>query len=587
MSTPLCPRFWYSIDKSALVSDPGFLIDPTDEAGKELNPDVFLFQELRHQPCLILLGEPGSGKSASLREECNSLSKNGENTLFVNLAEYSSDDSITKHVFQAPIWSKWRNGERLHLFLDSYDECRLSIRNIANVLSRELGNLESRDGLIIRLACRSGVWPANLENTLQELWGNEVSVYVQAPLRREDAISMISQLGIANHNDFLAKVGQIDAMPMATTPLSLKMLAQVYLQPQGLPAHRSELYEQGCRLLCTEVNPSRMDAGYTGNLSPDQRLTIASRIAALTLLCGRAGITTAPDADTRDRDWISDRDLAGGSEICQQSRFDVTQSSVLEVLASTRLFLPLGVKQFGWVHRVFSEFLAARYLLGHNLGIEQVRSLITHPSKRSAVVPQLQGVAAWLGGRPDILQFFCDSDPKVLLSIDLNAFDSASRASATAAILAAAGHLELTDFYVFSPHYKRLKHPDIEGQLRPVVVNRNAHWLQRRIAIQIAEECCAKELDDELRQIVADTSEDLSTRRWAVQAFSLPLTAASSEVVKDLLRQGIPEDVDDEVKGTILRALWPDSISSTEIVQFFTPMRNKNLFARYSTFVAY
>jgi hypothetical protein len=45
------------------LSDAGFLVNPDGKHGYRLNPDVVPWDSLASTPCLILLGEPGIGKS--------------------------------------------------------------------------------------------------------------------------------------------------------------------------------------------------------------------------------------------------------------------------------------------------------------------------------------------------------------------------------------------------------------------------------------------------------------------------------------------------------------------------------------------
>jgi hypothetical protein len=40
----------------------GYLADPEEKYGRIYNPFLFPFEEIAEIPCLILLGEPGTGK---------------------------------------------------------------------------------------------------------------------------------------------------------------------------------------------------------------------------------------------------------------------------------------------------------------------------------------------------------------------------------------------------------------------------------------------------------------------------------------------------------------------------------------------
>jgi hypothetical protein len=47
----------------------GYLLDPNARYGHIYNPDVETFESIARFPCLVLLGEPGMGKSRTLKTE--------------------------------------------------------------------------------------------------------------------------------------------------------------------------------------------------------------------------------------------------------------------------------------------------------------------------------------------------------------------------------------------------------------------------------------------------------------------------------------------------------------------------------------
>ena len=147
-------RFWYPHGETIQLTDGGFLWDPRDEFTQHFNVDLVALRDRRNSPCLILLGEPGSGKSTSLEADFDDIRECGEPALRFDLAQYGSDEALARGIFDDPAWQGWREGGSLTIFLDSYDECRLSLRNAAQVISRELGRLPGLERLKLRLASR-------------------------------------------------------------------------------------------------------------------------------------------------------------------------------------------------------------------------------------------------------------------------------------------------------------------------------------------------------------------------------------------------------------------------------------------------
>lgn len=62
-------RFWCKWEGKYLLTDDGYLYDPESERFGDRCPDVVSFQSISNNHCLILLGEPGMGKTSAMNEE--------------------------------------------------------------------------------------------------------------------------------------------------------------------------------------------------------------------------------------------------------------------------------------------------------------------------------------------------------------------------------------------------------------------------------------------------------------------------------------------------------------------------------------
>ena len=97
---------------------------------------------------LVLLGDPGMGKSTILSEQesvwKSSHHDSNEKYLFINLRSYQTDSRLAAHLFESPIFKEWLAGTHtLNLFLDSLDEGLLSIKVLAACLADEFKKLPS------------------------------------------------------------------------------------------------------------------------------------------------------------------------------------------------------------------------------------------------------------------------------------------------------------------------------------------------------------------------------------------------------------------------------------------------------------
>jgi hypothetical protein len=298
-------RFWIPQTGVLDLSDAGFLRDPVDD---HFGPDELRsLADLQGFRALALLGEPGIGKSSDLKREhdrIGALREDGRpQSIYVDLKVSSSEEALRRRIFETQAFEAWKAGAgHLILHLDSLDEAMLRVETLASVVAEELLAIPS-DRLSIRLACRTAVWPAGtLGTAFTNIWEEaSVGVFELAPLRRRDVLTALAAHGI-DADRFVRDLFAAHAVPFAIKPLTLDMLIKIHQRHGSLPSSTAELYRQGCLELAEEQNISRLETRRRGRLNGPQRLRVASRIAAGTVLGGRVAIWTGVDADCPDED---------------------------------------------------------------------------------------------------------------------------------------------------------------------------------------------------------------------------------------------------------------------------------------------
>jgi predicted NACHT family NTPase len=341
-------RFWCPRAKNFDLSDHGFLTDPDDKWGRYANPGLVTFERLAALPCAVMLGEPGIGKSWTLRQEYAEVERSlgtAAKSVFCDLRSFSTDGHLVAKTFESEVFESWRKGDWfLHVFLDSLDECLLRIDNVANILADELPK-QPVNRLRLRVACRTASWPAVLEESLTKSFG-DCNAHELVPLRRIDVQRSAEQSGITDPRAFLGRIDDMDVSSLAIKPATLKFLLSSYIQSGDLPKNHLELYEKGCRILVEENSPNRRSSGRLGTVSPDERLAVASRVAAVTQLCSRFAVFTGREVDGVPPEEVPLSDLTGGVERATD-KVDVSSKALWEVL-DTGLFSSRGVDRFGW-----------------------------------------------------------------------------------------------------------------------------------------------------------------------------------------------------------------------------------------------
>jgi hypothetical protein len=568
-------RFWCPRSGSISLADGGYLSDPEATWGKAYNPDLVTFDTLLASPCVALLGEPGIGKTQALERETSELAskieEQGNQSFFLNLRSYGDESRLVQKLFESPEFIAWKEGShQLHIFLDSLDECLLRIDTLATLLVDEFRPYQARvERLYLRIACRTAVWPSVLEEGLKTIWGKDaVEVYELAPLRRVDIEEAAKDEGFLP-DSFLEDVRQKNIVPLAIKPVTLGFLLNTYRrydnqfsENQGL----CDLYLEGCRLLCEEVNESRRDSGRVGDLDVDQRLIVAARIAAITIFANKFAVWTGIDrGDIPDEDVLLSQ-LCHASESANGRRFDITQEVVEEVL-DTGLFSSRGPGQMGWAHQTYAEFLAAWYLKQHNINLTQVLNLFIHNDHR--VVSQLRETTAWLASMmPEFFQEVMKTDPDVLLKSDILLRDSLRKIELIDSLLSLFNEERLK----YSPirQYEKLNYPELALQLEPYIFDATKNQWARLVAIDIAEDCGVSALQVRLVDVAITPTEIYIVRVRAARAVCIIGDEATKSLFKPLVYIKAEDDPNDDLKGYALRAVWPKHITVEELLDNFS-----------------
>ena len=584
-------RFWSTREGRISLADGGYLSDPDSKWGRFYDQDVFAFSSIARIPCLILLGEPGIGKSHALKSEYDDLNtEDGEEPaekLLIDLRCIGSDMLFCKKLVENDTFVGWKKGShRLHLFLDSLDECLLRVDTLVALIIDQLSVCPT-ERLFLRIACRTAEWPSMLEDGLKELWPKDsMGVYELAPLRRIDVIEAATANGL-NAESFLHKIDRMEAVPLAIKPVTLDFLINTYRRTGQFPRSQMELYREGCRILCEEVSESRRAAKLTGILSAKQRMRVAARIAAATTFANKYAVSSGLDLGNIPEEDVTISNLSGGSETIDGIPLCVNDAVIREVL-DTGLFTSRGLDRMGWAHQTYAEFLAARYLVEKELSLTQMMGLIVHPSDPGKkLVPQLHETAAWLTSmdRP-VFNEIMKTDPEVLLRSDIATASAEDRRLLVESLLELLQREELLppDWHQ-QRHYRKLAHPGLGAQLTPYLQEKTRSIFARCAGIEIAEACELKDVQNDLARMALDREEPDSLRVEAAHAVWRIADVETKAKLKPLAKGEAGDDPEDRLKGYGLYAAWPNHIGAEELFALLTPPKRESFIGPYQLFV--
>lgn len=573
------PRYLCARDAAIYLDDDGFLGDPDGDWGHATNPSVVTPDALRPLRCAVIVGEPGTGKSDLLRRQAPLLPTDaaGIPAVMLDLAEYGTEDRLSAALFHAPEVLAWRAagiGE-LCVVLDSLDECKERVGHISTILGAELRRWPV-DRLCLRICSRTADWPESLQPALHQLFPDAV-VYELLPLRRRDVAELAVRSGV-DADTFVRAVHAARVGAFAAKPLTLALLLRLFARDGCLPADTAALYRDALLLLADEPNAMRRDARTTAAHTPDERVAVARRLAALSIFGQRVAFWTGMAVDAPATD-LALRDCAGGTEPVLASTVAITEAAAHDALR-TGLFTSRGAERVGWAHQTFAEHLAAAFLVRHDARANIVRDLLLAPDEH--VYPQLRPVAAWLvalGG--GVYDWIVEQDPELLLTAPVDVPDPAVRRAAVAGLFARAAR---GDYHRrFGQRFGGLAHPGLDHQVRAHLFTGSRD--ERLLAIELAGDCQPVALHEDLLQLMLDPAEDYRLRVAASHALVAVRAAPTPAVHALATAPSGADDPDDELKGNALRLCWPATMSTAQVFAALTAPRHPNLFGAYAVFM--
>ncbi len=579
-------RLWCK-SRNNVLNGEGFLRDISISVQPFFHDEknLFTWEEINGYKSLVLLGEAGSGKSVTILNELD----RKDNTIYHNLAEYSDESRLICDVFMSNRFTQWKSsGEPLALYLDDFDVAFRNIKTLPLILKRQLNTIKDLSSLLsLRLICRSGYWTNDLDEFLKMYFGEDNhEIFQIAPLSKNDILCLVDDEKI--NTSFIDDVISHEVQPFAVNPVSLKLLITDYKQNKHLSITRSQLYENGCKALCSEPKEYRQFQN-PSSLSVDKSLAIASRIAALMVFCNKSHIDIRqnPPYDERRLTLI---DIQEGLENTDKYSFLFTQPDIIEVVTNTSLFSYLNKYSYSFYHWSYAEYLAARFILNHEFSIEQILSLITVSSDNDGmVVEQVKGTASWLGTlSQSLLEINIKQDPLSILAGDLLNESEKYKCQLIESLFEKLATVTITDGnWNLRYQYYKLNYSGLSDQIRPYLMNKENNFLTKRVAVDIIESCELRELSSDLLTIAMDKSADQYLRGRVIHTLAELGNEEERRSLKPYAIEPQDDDGDDEIKGAALKATWPDITSTAEVFDALTPFKKDSLIGSYKMFINY
>ena len=542
----------------------------------------------------LLLGEPGIGKSTTLEQ----IGQRAGEVVSVDGADITSESfrDLVESPIEAFLGDLEMNASggpgAITIIIDQVDECP-----IATGLGRRLDRMLQRTGTAhvrLLIACRTADVPASLVDAIQKSFG-DCQVADLVPLSYSEAERLAASDSSIDGTRMIVRAVAAGAGLLASVPLTLGFLADGFRRTGDVVGSIADLFANGTTWSLDEPDPDRRRV-LVSSLS--QRKAIAGRIAALLLLSGRRTVWVGSALGAGGQDLELGL-AADGSENAGQQPFEITAAAVRET-RSTAVFTGRGENRIAFRHGSIAAYLNASLLVDRGMPVSQLKSLFFVPvgTDRYAIPSALQESAAWLIHLcPSHGEWIATADPESLMSYS-KIVDSANvRKAIVTALLAKAGEVELAD-RPWSRRTPDLNHPELSSQLRQALEEAGQYggsWddLARvRLAVQLARAASLRGLRAEMLTLLSDTTWPAHVRQLA----ALAAFEAEPYEVGGSLRQYILRfedaalaaeiDPDQEILGSVLKALWPTHLDVGEVLRLLHPKRRRDLFGVYRGFLA-
>ena len=504
----------------------------------------------RSASAYVLLGDPGAGKTTAFQKEAKAVGGR-----FITVRDF-----VTLAPGRHPDWG------RVPLFVDALDEIRAGAGDARRPFDRVRERLDALRPPAFRISCRDTDWlgESDLAHLRRAAPSGKVAVLRLEPLTRRQIDEIAA--GAPQAEGFFEAARSAGLAGLLGNPLNLTLLLRTVAGGEPWPDSRGEILERVSAILATERNEEHRIAE-SGGAPVAEVLRAAGLLSAVLLLADEAG-TAFPGRAAAEPPSVAD--FIGRRETSAALR--------------SRLFAADSSGRFSPAHPQIGAFLAARYLserigsADEPLPVERALALLG--GEDLPPPSSLRGLASWLAclcraARPALIR----ADPEAVLRFgDPTRFSYEEklclldRLGASGAGVFAAARAEAPDGFLT---------PDIENEVLarlrdPGSLGRPAPDLELALGELHRAGPVSDELLDTTEEIVVTEGRGMRLRRAALDLLILAEweRPGGSGRLRRLLEGALEEgfgDPDQQLRGTLLRALYPGGIGPTELWRYLTP----------------
>jgi hypothetical protein len=529
--------------------------------------------DLVGRPACCLLGSAGIGKTHEMKklEELEKLS--GYEVRSFRLATLaSSTDQLTSALNAITSTAS----EKSAIYLDAVDEAMVPVATTSLILASWIRRTCSQNRPLLRISCRSAVWPDPVEAAINEIYGSKtVTIASLLPLTTSDILHIASTEGVDGES-FTNHVVRANAIILSQQPLTLRMLLRLFKAHGGLPTSQRDLFSKAIDLLSHE-REERRELGTATDIAPALILEAAERLACFSILSGSETIDLSDDPASSSLGWIELSALPSVGRPLDER--------LLKAIGCSGLCEGDGTNRFRFIHRQVAEYLAGRRLA--KLPFHQARTLLCSSlGWLAGVAGPLRETTAFAAMESrELATWVSETDPEVIGLSDVA--DDGLRRRATLGLIEKFRLGELTDSQIEREGLPLagLQYAGAEKDLQMALKERgNASGDALEFVINLIENWRLSSLGNDLADLVLDSEAPLNARVSAGYGLARSGTREERRRLLSLI-SGSPEDPEEELRGLALRCNWPNDLTTRDLLASLTPRLDRRFHGAYFGFI--
>jgi hypothetical protein len=428
--------------------------------------------ELLEIPLLVILGEPGSGKTFEMRHQA-ALKEPDCERFFLRLDEIAHENQLPLSQDEASRFNEWRSSKKRGIFfLDSVDEAKIhksadfhiALRNFRSALGDP--NL-GRSTIVISSRITDWV-PATDFAEVRSCFGvgslqegkdsNLPRIFQILPMDRKAVEKYVSARGVASPTAFLEAIDAAHAWEFTRRPADVDDL-QAFWSEKGSLGTLTEILNFTIEKQLRKAS----DRDRTELLALDKARQGAECLAAATVLCRKYTFQIPGDMPQSE---------ALDALACLP---DDWRPEEARTLLNRPIFDGASHGRIRFHHRRISEFLAARWLnnlMRLDCPFSQLELILTEfQSNHHVMRPATAPVAAWLASGNErwnrsVFRWILEATPELFLQYgDAASLQVSDRSEIIDALIAQAQGRQHLWWTKDRAALARLAHPDLSSKL--------------------------------------------------------------------------------------------------------------------------